>query len=554
MLKNLKVANLAVVEKADAAFGGGFNVITGETGAGKSVLLGALRLALGARSDPSAVRDGAKEARIEAVFSSSPEIAQILEDAGLEPGEDGDLVIRRTVQAAGGTRVWVNDCSSTVQTLKALSRRLADIHGPKDGQTLVEEPTQRSLLDAYSQSHAKDAYRSAWEALCDARAQLKSLDGDSKDVEAELEMLRFTVGELEAAALTEDDGDDLKERHAAAAHAAEVMEAAGAAVEALTGDEASAAEALISAGARLSEMARHHAGARAWRDQAESLTVQVQELSRAIEDSVSRMDADPETLAALDERLSLVERLKRRHSCHDVGGLIALLERKRERLDELEGRDRRREELAKKVAACEREVEKAGAELSKARRSAAERLSKAVTRELRGLGFLQADFAVNVAAKAPESDGCDTVSYMFAPNPGEGARPLADIASSGETARLMLAVKTCLAAQDLTPLLVFDEIDANIGGEVGRAVGERLKSLASHHQVIAITHLPQSAVYGDVHLLVEKSVASGRTFTAVTPVEGERRAMEIARMLGGGDASGIVAAHARELLGRAEGR
>lgn len=554
MLKNLKVSNLAVVEKAEASFGGGFNVITGETGAGKSVLLGALRLALGSRSDPSAVRDGAKEARIEAVFSSSPEIAQILEDAGLEAGEDGDLVIRRTVQAAGGTRVWVNDCSSTVQTLKSLSRRLADIHGPKDGQTLVEEQTQRSLLDAYSQSRALAEYTAKWEALAEARAGLKRLDGDSKDVEAELEMLRFSIGELEAAALTEDDGDDLRERHAAAAHAAEVMSAADAAVQALSGDEASAAEALIAAGARLSEMARHHAGARAWRDQAESLTVQVQELSRAIEDSVARMDADPETLAALDERLSLVERLKRRYSCPDVESLLALLEKKRSRLDELEGRDRLREGLSAKVDACAREVEKAGAELSKARRDAAGRLSKAVTRELRGLGFLQAGFTVNVEAKAPEADGCDVVSYMFAPNPGEGARPLADIASSGETARLMLAVKTCLAAQDLTPLLVFDEIDANIGGEVGRAVGERLKSLAAHHQVIAITHLPQSAVYGDVHLLVEKSVVSGRTFTAVTPVDGERRVTEVARMLGGEGASGVVAAHARELLGRAEGK
>ena len=547
MLKNLKVWNLAVVEKADAAFGEGFNVITGETGAGKSVLLGALRLALGARSDASAVREGAKDARVEAEFSETPEVAAILDEAGLPPCEDGSLVIRRTVMSSGGTKVWINDSSSTVQTLKTLSRHLADIHGPRDNQTLVEESTQRTLLDAYS-GHALDSYSAAWSGLNEARKALSALDADSSGVEAEMEMLRFAVDELKAAALTEDDEDDLRERHAAAAHAAEVMSAAGGAVQALSGDEASAAESLIAAGALLREISRFHPDAESWRAQAESLTVQVQELSRAIEDSVARIDADPETLAALDERLSLVQRLKRRYSRSTVVELMELLEAKSARLDELEGRDRRREELSAEVAAREEDVAKAGAALSEARRKAAKRLSEAVTRELRGLGFLKADFSVRMEPKAPEADGCDRVVYVFAPNPGEGERPLSDIASSGETARLMLAVKTCLASQDRTPTLVFDEIDANIGGEVGRAVGERLRALSSHHQVIAITHLPQSAVFAKRHLLVEKSVSGGRTSTAVCAIDGERRVREIARMLGGEGSTGVVAAHARELL------
>ena len=275
----------------------------------------------------------------------------------------------------------------------------------------------------------------------------------------------------------------------------------------------------------------------------------VQELSRAVADSVSRIDADPEALQALDDRISLVRRLKRKYSCATVADLLALRERRVQKLSDLEDRDIKIQELDVQIAAAGKKVAKAGTELTAARKKASAKLGAAVTKELRGLGFLQAGFSVALEPQEPDSTGCDAVVYRFEPNPGESARPLAQIASTGEIARVMLAVKTVIAGLDAIPVLIFDEIDANLGGETGRAVGEKLKSVARHHQVVAITHLPQSAVYGDRHMVVEKTVTGGRTRSAIREVEGDERVREVARMLGGEKATSVVLRHAQELLG-----
>lgn len=552
MLERLSVRNLAVVEEADVAFGEGLNVVTGETGAGKSVLMGALSLALGARADAAAVRDGAKEARIEATFRISGAgteraVGAFLEEAGLPPCEEGVLLVRRTIAAAGGGRVHVNDAASTVQTLRGLGRLLVDVHGPNDHQSLLEERFQRAVLDAYGRVQTAD-YDAAWAALAALRGQAAALREDGEDVAEACARLRDAVEELDAAQLTPEDEDELPARHAAAAHAAEILACATDATAALAEADDSAAAALVGAGARLREMARYHEAAEAWGEEVERLTVQVQELSREIADAVSRLDADPEALAALDARLSLVQRLKRKYRCADVAALLALREERADRLAALEGRDARLRALADEIAAAEGRVAAAGARLTAARARAAEKLARQITHELRDLGFLKAGFGVGLAPRAPDASGCDAVDFQFAPNPGEPARPLRDIASTGETARVMLAVKAVVAEHDAIPVLVFDEIDSNIGGEVGRAVGEKLRAVAAHHQVVAITHLPQSAVYGARHLVVEKTVSGGRTRSAVRPLEGEARVAEIARMLGGASLTSVVEQHARELL------
>ncbi len=526
MLTRLSVRNLAIVESADVEFGGGLTVITGETGAGKSVLMGALELVLGARADASTVRDGAKEARIEAAFAVPGVVDAFLDAAGLPPCEDGVLLVRRAISATGGGRVHVNDAATTVQTLRALGKLLVDVHGPNDHQSLLEEGFQRGVLDAYGRIDAKD-YTTAWTTLSDLRAKLAELQGDSTDVAEECERLRYAVEELDAAQLTPEDDDELPARHAAAAHAAEILDCANAATAALSEADDSAAAALVGAGARVREMARFHEAAGAWGETIERLTVEVQELAQEIADSASRLDADPEALQALDDRLSLVQRLKRKYACPDVAALLALRDERARRLADLEGR---------------------GARLA----ALAERLARAVTKELHGLGFLRAGFDVSLAPHAPDATGCDAVDFLFAPNPGEAARPLREIASTGEIARVMLAVKTVVAEHDAIPVLVFDEIDSNIGGEVGRAVGEKLRAVARHHQVIAITHLPQSAVYGARHLAVAKAVSGGRTRSTIQPLEGEARVAEIARMLGGTSLTSVVEQHARELLSRAQ--
>ena len=553
MLNRLTVSNLAIVEKAEAEFASGLNVLTGETGAGKSVLMGALELVLGARADSGVVRDGEKEAKVQAEFSfssskdSAPReaVAAILGDVGID--FDGNtLFVRRTVSSAGGGRVWINDSPSTVATLRRLGRVLVDIHGPRANQNILEERFQREALDAFANLDASK-YAVAWAKLQEVRKSLDELvaEGVSEDA---LDMLRYQVDELKGAKITSGD-NEIAERHAAAAHAEEIVSAANDITESLTGDDGSA-EKLIRLQPRFAVMAKCLPAAADWAAEAEDLTVRIQELSRTVADAASEVDIDPDTMAVLDERLTVLNRLKRKYSCENAEGLLSALEERRARLDALEHRDEKIAELrgAEKLALAE--VVKCGSALTKVRKSAAEKLAKAVTAELRDLGFLQAKFSVRLEKIEPESHGCDRVSYMFEPNPGEAARPLSDIASSGEIARVMLSLKSVISAHDATDVLVFDEIDANIGGEVGGVVGAKMRAVAACHQVIAITHLPQSAVFGDNHLVVSKAVSGGRTRTCIAAVDGEARAREIARMLGGEKSTSVVMRHAEELLKR----
>ena len=554
MLKRLTVSNLAVVEKAEAEFCPGLNVITGETGAGKSVLMGALDLVLGGRADASVVRDGAKEAEVEAVF-----------ELGLERKVGGGktcVTVRRTVTAQGRSRAWIDDESVTVAELKELGAQLVDIHGPTANQRLAEEDFQRKALDAFGgvdlaargRKEGAKSYAELFAWLAELRTQISDLK--SSGGEDELDMLRFQVNELESAELTEDD-ETLSERHAAAAHAEEIVENANAVTEALGGDQ-SAAEILVALHPRFREMAKHLPAAEAWAAEAEDLTVRIQELSRTVADAASKLDVGEEDLEELDARLTLINRLLRKYEKgignqgSGVGGLLELLEAKKAKLDALEHCEERVAELEAKIAVADKAVRTAGAELTKKRRAAAEKLSKAVTAELKDLGFLQAKFFVALEPIEPEAHGMDRVVYMFEPNPGEAARPLAAIASSGEIARVMLALKTCTSQTSQTfqtsQTLVFDEIDANIGGEVGKIVGEKMRMVAKSHQVIAITHLPQSAVCGERHLVVSKAVAGGRTKTRISEVDGEDRVAEIARMLGGEKLTSVVKRHAEELL------
>lgn len=555
MLKRLTVSNLAVVEKAEAEFCPGLNVITGETGAGKSVLMGALDLVLGGRADASVVRDGAKEAEVEAVF-----------ELGLERkvgGGETCVTVRRTVTAQGRSRAWIDDESVTVAELKELGAQLVDIHGPTANQRLAEEDFQRKALDAFGgvdlaargRKEGAKSYAELFAWLAELRTQISDLK--SSGGEDELDMLRFQVNELESAELTEDD-ETLSERHAAAAHAEEIVENANAVTEALGGDQ-SAAEILVALHPRFREMAKHLPAAEAWAAEAEDLTVRIQELSRTVADAASKLDVGEEDLEELDARLTLINRLLRKYEkgignqgSGGVGGLLELLEAKKAKLDALEHCEERVAELEAKIAVADKAVRTAGAELTKKRRAAAEKLAKAVTAELKDLGFLQAKFFVALEPIEPEAHGMDRVVYMFEPNPGEAARPLAAIASSGEIARVMLALKTCTSQTSQTfqtsQTLVFDEIDANIGGEVGKIVGEKMRMVAKSHQVIAITHLPQSAVCGERHLVVSKAVAGGRTKTRISEVDGEDRVAEIARMLGGEKLTSVVKRHAEELL------
>lgn len=527
MLNKLTVTNLAVVEKAEIVFDQGLNVITGETGAGKSVMMSALELVLGGRAEGSQVRDGANEAEIEAIF--------------------GDKIIRRTVTREGRSRAWIDDESVTIAELKEFGRGLVDIHGPRANQRLLEEDFQRETLDAFG-GVSLIAYAKAYGAYKQLKAELAAL-GEPLS-EDELDFLRFQVNELEEARIGEDD-ETLEERHAAAAHAEEILTSANEITEGLGGDRG-VENMLGSLLPKFAAASRHFPAANEWASEAEEIMVRLQALSRTIAKAVSNLDSSADELEALDRRVTLINKLKRKYRQPSVNGLVELLNEKRAKLDGAENREAKTAQLVEAIASAEKEVISAGEALGLRRTKAGERLAKAITAELRGLGFLQAKFSVRLERVEAGPTGIDRVVYMFEPNPGESARPLSAIASSGEIARVMLAAKVVLAgaakAEDSVGTMVFDEIDANIGGEVGKAVGEKLREVAKGRQVLAITHLPQSAVFGERHLVVSKSVSGGRTRTQVSEVSGEARVKEIARMLGGEKLTSVVRKHAEELL------
>ena len=532
MLDYLKVRNLAIVENAEVHFAPGLNIVTGETGSGKSVLIGALNLILGERADHGAIRTGTSELAVEAAFSiaNAQPVDTVLADAGLPPCEEGQLLIRRVVSANGTGRCWINDAPATLATLRRLGENLVDMHGPYDHQSLLSPDFQLRLLDSFGHTDRERAaygerYR-VWQDLLREREELESeSDGG---VEEEIDRLRFIVEEIDSAALTEEDGDALAERHAEAANAEEIIQLGGAIVDGLTDGDASVFDALAALQQRLAELARILPEADAWHEEAAEVAVRVQELSRTITDRLQRVEADPGLLAQLEERLALVQKLKRKYG-PTLEDVAATRDARKERLDHLLSKGARLAALAGEIASAEDAVRKAGQALSAVRAKAAAKLAKAITGELRPLGFAQSLFRVDLAPRAPVASGLDAVSFTFAPNPGEPAMA---------------------AEQELIPLLVFDEIDSNIGGEVGRAVGRKLRALAKSHQVVSITHLPQVAAYGEAHFSVSKRVEGNRTRASITPLDETRRAEEIARMLGGSDFTSVTLEHAREMIAR----
>lgn len=539
MLSNLKVSNFAIIESTDVDFAPGLNVMTGETGAGKSVLMGALGFVLGAKESANVVRDGAREAEVVALF--------------------GGRELRRTMTASGRSRAWIDGESVSLAELKDAGARLVDVHGPRANQKLLEESFQRETIDGFDRECSAIAgeYAVAWKKYCEAKDALSALERDEYDEDA-AELLRYQVGELESAAIDADD-DDIEERHKAAAHASEIVGDAGEIMEALGGDRG-AAETIISLQGKFAAIARHAPEAAEWAAAAESITRELQELSRTIADAVTKIDVDEREFERLDERLGVVNKIRRKYLKSGLGegetlssAITAVLEKKKAKLAAMENRDAAVAEARKNLSAAEKEARGIASRLAVARRKAGARFAKAVTGELRDLGFLQAKFGVetdDVETLSPS--GADSVKYIFEPNPGESARELRQIASSGEIARVMLAIKSVLCEDMDGMTLVFDEIDANIGGETGRKVGERLRELARRGQVLAITHLPQSAAYGDRHLAVEKRVEGGRTRSEVLQVSGKARVAELARMFGADEDEKAAWAHAEEILRKAE--
>lgn len=554
MLARLSVRNLAVVENAEANFASGLNVITGETGAGKSVLMGALRLLTGGRADRTAIRTNATEASVSAVYEvdHAAELNAVLADLELPLCEDGILLLRRSLKCDGTGKVRINDAPATAAALRRLAPYLTDIHGPDDNLTLLAPEFQLRLLTAYADATAEQAdYSEKWQTLKALKEELLELTGDPERRDYELTRLRETLADIDAVNPTEEDGDALTEQHAQVANAEAILADGNSLLNTLSEGDNPIATQLINLHRPLRDLARLLPEAATWGEALEDIQERIQELSRTISGRLASIDADPAALAQLESRLAQIQRLRRRYG-PTLEDVLAHRQAARAKLEALADSESAIHDLKVAITRATQDLIAAGEVLRAKRLRAIPQLSAAITEELRDLGFSQASFPIQLEAlDEPAPNGLDRVIFCFEPNPGESARPLAAIASSGEIARVMLAVKVILARHDAIDTLVFDEIDANIGGETGRKVGLKLRQLAEQVQIICITHQPQAAVYGQHHLRVRKAVNDGQTQTFIEPLDETARATEIARMLGGEDFTPITRDHAIEMLHQA---
>jgi DNA repair protein RecN (Recombination protein N) len=563
MLTTLRIKNLALVADLTLELQSGLNVITGETGAGKSILIGALNLILGERADRTLIRSGADNCSVDAVFDTrklKAPLAAFLDENGLEPCEDGQLVLKRTFTNAGTNKQFVNGSPTTLQTLGALGEWLVDIHGPHDHQSLLHAAKQLAILDAFGGLHAaREAFAEFVRRRAELEAEKAALVVDEKTYAQQLDLLRFQVREITDARLHPEEEAQLEQDYQRASNASRLLELSQTALNLLGEEDNSLLSQAASLGRTLQELQRLDAGAGPLAALHEQAATALGELQSELSRYTDRVELDPARLRELDERLNLVHSLKRKYGA-TLAEVIAFGDEAARKLQSLEQRDEELNRLNAALAKLDAEMLRAGRELSAQRRKLIPQLAKAVAKQLAALGFQQSRFDVAIDTALPassangqsaigtrQSTGLDSIEFQFAPNPGEPPRPLRAIASSGEMARVMLALKTVLAAVDEIPVLVFDEVDANVGGETANAVGEKMLQIAKQRQVLCITHLAPVAAHSDAHYVVSKQVKAGRTISEIALLEKKERVTELARMLGG--QSEAARQHAEALLG-----
>jgi DNA repair protein RecN (Recombination protein N) len=542
MLTTLRIKNLALVEDLTWELQPGLNIITGETGAGKSILIGALNLVLGERADRTLIRAGADACSVEAVFDRSS-LNDLLAQHGLEPCENGQLILKRTLSVAGTNRQFVNGSPTTLAILAQVGESLVDIHGPHEHQSLLHAGKQLAILDAFGALHERRAqFAQLVRRHADLQAEKAALIVDEKTYAQQLDLLRFQVNEITAARLKPDEEVTLEREYQRASNAAKLMELAQSGLGLLNGGEQSLLDQAGALGRTLHELQRTDPSSAPFLAQHEQAVSLLRDLQNDLSHYTERLELDPARLQELESRLNLIHSLKRKY-----GDVLAFGEEAARRLHALEQRDAELERLNAALARTQAEVQQAGKDLSRERRKIIPQLAKAVTKQLSALGFKQSQFDVGISSGEQfTSTGLDNIEFQFAPNPGEPAQPLRAIASSGELARVMLALKTVLATVDEIPVLIFDEVDANVGGETASSVGEKMRQIARSRQVLCITHLPQVAAQATAHYVVTKETRAGRTTTHIHLLEGKERVTELARMLGG--QSEAARKHAAALL------
>ena len=550
MLVELRIRDYAVIEDLTLTLGPGLNALTGETGAGKSIIVGALSLLLGERASSTVVRAGAERATVEAVFDVTglPELEARLDDLGFRP-EEGNLILRREVAAEGRNRAWINGSPATAGAVGELGNVLVDLHGQHEHQTLLRPADQRAILDAFARAEESAArVGDLFERARKLAEDLEERERRVREVESRADFLRFQLGEIDDAKLSPREDEELEAEAGRHEHAEELVQGASAVHDALYAGEDAVADKITEARALVQKLARFDPSLEEAARLLEDAYHAVAEAGRRAGDYASSVDHDPHRLEEVRARLDRIFRLKRKYgpALEDV---LATADRVRAELRALDDADHDLGEMRRALEDAKAKLGTGAEELSGVRRGAAGKLAEAVAEILPELGLAGATFDVRVRAlDAVGPHGAETVDFLVAPNKGFESMPLTRIASGGELSRVMLALKSILAEVDRVPVLVFDEIDAGIGGVVATAVARKLAEVATRHQVFVVTHLPQIASRADAHLLVEKDQEGRAASVRVRALEGDARVEEVARMLGGDPESATSRKHARELL------
>ena len=554
MLELLHIENIALIQEADIQFRPGFNALTGETGAGKSIVIDALGAVLGGRTSRDLIRTGADRAFVSAEFSQVAPGLPGLEEAGVRPDEDGCLLLQRELTADGKNLCRVNGRPVTVAQLRRIGGELLNIHGQHDGQQLLDEEQHLSYLDRFGRTEAfLAAYQSAYGAMAALLDQIRSLQMDEAEKARRMDSLRFQIGELERAELMPGEEEELLQRRELLRNGEKYLSALSGADYALSGGEegGGAVSALRDAEEAISAVRNLSGGMGELYQRLEQLRCEAYDLAETIRDRREEFDFSPAELDAVESRSDLLYRLKKKYGA-TVEDMIAYLDRCRTELDEMETADDTLARLEKQLETARRAVLAAGADLTAARKAAAGELETRIQAELRDLDMHRVRFHIEFGEKEPGPDGCDAVRFLMSANAGEDLKPIARIASGGELARIMLALKNVLAEQEAIGTLVFDEVDTGVSGRAAQKVAEKLAQVSRRKQVLCVTHLPQLAAMADTHFSVEKGERDGRTYTRVTLLDRERRKAELARITGGSSVTAALLASAGELLDAAE--
>ncbi|MDE6922426.1 MAG: DNA repair protein RecN [Oscillospiraceae bacterium] len=556
MLSLLHIENIAVISQADITFGQGFNVLTGETGAGKSIVIDSIGAIMGERTSRDLIRTGAKSARVSALFRDLPALPWFQEQ-GMGPDENGELLIERSIQADGKNACRVNGRPLLVTQLRELGQQLVNVHGQHDGQQLLDEECHLGYLDSFGGAQdSLSAFSAAYAQVRELRRERDKLQMDDGEKARQMDTLTYQIEELEKAQLRQGEDEELSQRREVLRNAERLTDAVDGAWQALTGGEdgEGAVSLLMEAENRLSQGGRYSGELQALSEKAAQLRCDADDLAELVRDLRGTLDFYPGELDEIEERLDRLYRLKKKYG-GTVEEMLDYLDKCRQELDAIQFSEDRLNRLDKALEKALAQAAKLGRALSDRRRKAADMLAKRIQSELKALDMPKVQFQVEFAPKdAPDgmdATGMDTVRFLMSANVGEALKPINKIASGGELSRIMLALKNVLAETEQVSTLIFDEVDTGVSGRAAVKVAQKLFQVSQGRQVLCVTHLPQIAAMGDVHFSVEKGEADGRTFTRVEQLDRPRRREELAR-LSGGQTTAVMLEGAEELLATAE--